>query len=180
MLNDGASDIYCPMYDDYKTCERYLNSNPTRPLIQCEYAHAMGNSQGGFREYWDLVRKYPSYQGGYIWDFVDQAIRFPNKEGKLILTYGGDWDRYDASDNNFFNNGLINPDRRPNPHMDEVKYQYQSIWVKPIDLAKGRISVYNENFFVDLSSYRMVWELVADGITIQRSSIEDLNVALIS
>lgn len=177
MLNDGASDIYCPMYDDYKTCERYLNSNPTRPLIQCEYAHAMGNSQGGFREYWDLVRKYPSYQGGYIWDFVDQAIRFPNKEGKLILTYGGDWDRYDASDNNFFNNGLINPDRRPNPHMDEVKYQYQSIWVKPIDLAKGRISVYNENFFVDLSSYRMVWELVADGITIQRSSIEDLNVA---
>lgn len=177
MIRTDASDIYCPMYADYNHCEKYLNSNPTRPLIQCEYAHAMGNSEGGFKEYWDLVRKYPSYQGGYIWDFVDQSIRFPNKEGKPILTYGGDWDRYDATDNNFFDNGLINPDRRPNPHMDEVRHQYQSIWVKPVDLAQGKISVYNENFFIDLSNYRMVWELVADGNTIQRSIVENLNVA---
>lgn len=177
MLNEDASDIYCPMYADYNHCEKYLNSNPTRPLIQCEYAHAMGNSQGGFKEYWDLIRKHPSYQGGYIWDFVDQSIRFPNKDGKIIFTYGGDWDRYEASDNNFFDNGLVNPDRRPNPHMDEVSHQYQSIWVKPIDLAKGKVSVYNENFFIDLSSYRMVWELVADDNTIQRSCIENLNVA---
>lgn len=177
MLDDGASDIYCPMYDDYKTCEKYLTSNPQRPLIQCEYAHAMGNSQGGFKEYWDLVRKYPSYQGGYIWDFVDQSIRYPNKNGKLILTYGGDWDKYDVSDNNFFDNGLISPDRHPNPHMDEVKHQYQNIWAKPVDVTNGKIAIYNENFFVNLSDYRMTWEIVADGRAIKRGFIEDLDVA---
>lgn len=175
MLKD-LSDIYAPMYADLEACERYLKSNPTRPLIQCEYAHAMGNSQGGFKEYWDLIRKYPSYQGGFIWDFVDQSVRYP-KNGKLILTYGGDYDRYDVSDNNFLDNGLISPDRRPNPHMDEVKHQYQSIWVKPVDLKVGKISVYNENFFVDLSAYKMDWEVVADGKVVEKGVVEKLDVA---
>ena len=112
----------------------------------------MGNSQGGFKEYWDLIRKYPKYQGGFIWDFVDQSNHWKNKDGVDIYGYGGDFNKYDASDNNFNNNGLISPDRRPNPHAHEVGYFYQSIWTTPADLAKGEIKVYNENFFRDLSA----------------------------
>ena len=97
-----------------------------KPLIQCEYAHAMGNSQGGFKEYWDLIRKYPALQGGFIWDFVDQSVRWTGKDGVSIYAYGGDFNRYDASDNNFCDNGLISPDRVPNPHMYEVGYFYSS------------------------------------------------------
>ena len=171
------TDIYCPMYADYNGCERYCKNNPKKPLIQCEYAHAMGNSQGGFKEYWELVRKYPSYQGGFIWDFVDQAIHWTTKEGVKILAYGGDFNAYDASDNNFNNNGLISPERIPNPHMYEVGYYYQNIWTTAADLAKGEVSVYNENFFRDLSAYYMEWQLLADGEVVQTGRVEDLNVA---
>lgn len=93
----------------------------------CEYAHAMGNSQGGFKDYWDLIRKYPKLQGGFIWDFVDQGFRAYTKDGSMIYTYGGDFNLYDGSDNNFNCNGIINPDRVLNPTMTEVKKLYQSI-----------------------------------------------------
>ena len=156
------TDIFCPMYYDYDACKKYCEGNIDKPLIQCEYAHAMGNSQGGFKEYWDLIRKYPKYQGGFIWDFVDQSNHWKNKDGVDIYGYGGDFNKYDASDNNFNNNGLISPDRRPNPHAHEVGYFYQSIWTTPADLAKGEIKVYNENFFRDLSAYYMEWQLLAD------------------
>ena len=171
------TDIYCPMYLGYKGCEDYCNSNVDKPLIQCEYAHAMGNSQGGFKEYWDLVRKYPKYQGGFIWDFVDQSLRMKNKEGVEYYGYGGDFNRYDASDNNFLDNGLISPDRKPNPHMHEVGHIYQSIWVTPSDLASGVVNVYNENFFRDLSGYYAEWELLADGEVVQTGMVKDLEVA---
>ena len=155
------TDIFCPMYYSYESCENYSKGNIDKPLIQCEYAHAMGNSQGGFKEYWDLVRKYPKYQGGFIWDFVDQSARWYTKDGKEFYGYGGDFNRYDASDNNFQNNGLISPDRVPNPHAHEVGYIYQNIWVKPVDLQKGEISIYNENFFRDLSDFYAEWQLLA-------------------
>lgn len=171
------TDIFCPMYYDYDACKKYCEGNIDKPLIQCEYAHAMGNSQGGFKEYWDLIRKYPKYQGGFIWDFVDQANHWKNKDGVDIYGYGGDFNKYDASDNNFNNNGLISPDRRPNPHAHEVGYFYQSIWTTPADLAKGEIKVYNENFFRDLSAYYMEWQLLADGEVMQAGVIQDLNVA---
>lgn len=169
------TDVYCPMYLDYEKSEKYCQGNPTKPLIQCEYAHAMGNSQGGFMEYWELTRKYPHYQGGFIWDFVDQSPRM-QKNGITYYAYGGDFNRYDASDNNFVNDGLVNPDRRPNPHMDEVAYTYQSIWVTPADLNKGVVNIYNENFFTDLTPYYAEWELTADGISIQQGIIQNLNV----
>ena len=151
---EGKTDIYCPMYANYKWCEEYSKDDKyQKPLIQCEYAHAMGNSQGGFKEYWDLIRKYPKYQGGFIWDFVDQSIRWTGKNGKMIYAYAGDFNRMDDSgDKNFCNNGLISPDRKPNPHAYEVQYFYQNIWTTPGDLAKGEIKVYNENFFRDLSA----------------------------
>ena len=170
------TDIYCPMYLPYDRCEEYCKGDIDKPLIQCEYAHAMGNSQGGFKEYWDLVRKYPKYQGGFIWDFVDQSARWFTKDGKEFYGYGGDFNRYDASDNNFQDNGLISPDRVPNPHAYEVGYIYQNIWVKPVDLQKGEISIYNENFFRDLSDFYAEWQLLANGEVLQSGIINDLKV----
>lgn len=145
---NGKTDIFCPMYYHYRGCEEYAKGDNPRPLIQCEYAHAMGNSMGGFKEYWDLVRKYPKYQGGFIWDFVDQGLRDKSPiTGKEIFTYGGDYGRYPASDYNFNCNGIIAPDRRLNPHAYEVQYWYQNLWVTDKGLREGRFEVYNENFF---------------------------------
>lgn len=176
---DYYTDIFCPMYLGYWDAEQYAKSNEiinNKPLIQCEYAHAMGNSMGGFKEYWNLIRKYPKYQGGFIWDFVDQGLRGQGINGKMIYKYGGDYNDYDASDNNFNNNGLINPDRVCNPHMDEVAYFYQNIWTEPVDLKKGEVSVYNENFFVDLSSYIMEWDICVNGISVQSGFLDNINV----
>lgn len=172
------TDVYCPMYADYAHMEKYAQRNDlTKPLIQCEYAHAMGNSQGGFKEYWDLIRKYPHLQGGFIWDFVDQSVRWKGKDGVTIYAYGGDFNRFDASDNNFCDNGLISPDRVPNPHMYEVGYYYQNIWTTPANLAQGEINVYNENFFRDLSAYYMEWVVLANGKAVRSGRVENLNVA---
>ncbi len=176
---DGGvgTDIMCPMYSSYDWCERYLNSSPTKPLILCEYAHAMGNSMGGFKEYWDLIRRYPQFQGGFIWDFVDQGLAHYEADGKVSFYYGGDFNDYDATDNSFNNNGIIAADRTPQPHASEVRRQYQSIWTTPLDLSKGQVEIYNENFFTDLSSVRMRWEIVADGKALRRGYVEQLNVA---
>jgi beta-galactosidase len=170
------TDIYCPMYLDYKRSEEYSKSDASKPLILCEYAHTMGNSGGGFKEYWDLVRKYPKFQGGFIWDFVDQSLHSV-KNGIPYYSYGGDYNAYDASDQNFCNDGLVSPDRKPNPHMYEVGRVYQSIWVTPVDLSAGTVSVYNEHFFRDLSAYYAEWELLADGEAVQAGIVNNLNVA---
>ena len=152
------TDIFCPMYADYNRCEKYAQGDNPRPLIQCEYAHAMGNSMGGFKEYWDLVRKYPKYQGGYIWDFVDQGMRDKSPvTGREIFTYGGDYGKYPASDYNFNCNGIIAPDRRLNSHAYEVQYYYQNVWVKDVDLKNGKFEIYNENFFKTLDDMELQW-----------------------
>ena len=195
------TDIYCPMYRSPEECEAYCKDDKlTKPLIQCEYNHTMGNSGGGLKEYWELIRKYPKYQGGYIWDFVDQALhRQPNPKmltasrdelnkvanlpypelNKIHYTYGGDYNDYDYSDNNFNCNGIIGPDRQLNPHAYEVAYQYQNIWVKPVgDITETKtIEVFNEYFFRDLSSYKMGWILQVDGNFVQKGFIDDLDVA---
>ena len=175
---DGKTDIFCPMYHRYWDCEAYCkDDSKTKPLIQCEYAHAMGNSMGGFKEYWDLVRKYPKYQGGFIWDFVDQGIHKTGTNGRLIYAYGGDFNKFDASDINFCNNGLISPDRVPNPHAYEVQYFYQNIWTTPVDLKQGQIKVCNENFFRDLSGYYLEWQVLKNGRVMRSGRVEDLKVA---
>ncbi len=170
------TDIFCPMYQNYERGIKYLENDPKKPLIQCEFAHAMGNSQGGFKEYLDLMRKYPSYQGGFIWDFVDQSIHWSGKDGVDIYAYGGDFNRYDASDNNFQDNGVINPDREYNPHAYEVGYFYQSIWSELKDATKGQIEIYNENYFIDLSKYRLEWSLTLDGEAVSSGVVSDLEV----
>ena len=156
--HDGKTDIFCPMYMGYEDCEKYAQGDNPRPLIQCEYAHAMGNSMGGFKEYWDVIRKYPKYQGGYIWDFVDQGLRDKSKvTGKEIFTYGGDYGRYPATDHNFNCNGIIAPDRRLNPHAHEVQYYYQNVWVEDKGLKDGKFEIYNENFFKTLDDLELEW-----------------------
>ena len=170
--HDGKTDIFCPMYFGYEDCEKYAQGDNPRPLIQCEYAHAMGNSMGGFKEYWEIIRKYPKYQGGYIWDFVDQGLRDKSKlTGKEIFTYGGDYGRYPASDHNFNCNGIIAPDRRLNPHAHEVGYYYQSAWITPKDLANGELEIYNENFFKTLDDLELVWTIRKHSGTINISGI---------
>lgn len=163
------TDIFCPMYYGYEGCERYASSNPVKPLIQCEYAHAMGNSLGGLKEYWDLIRKYPSYQGGFIWDFVDQALCWPVDPEKYgvdhIFAYGGDFNDYEPSDNSFCCNGIIAADRSFHPHAYEVAYQYRSILTsaKPSEALAGKVNVYNENFFIGLDRYSVEWDIECDG-----------------
>jgi beta-galactosidase len=175
---NDCTDIMCPMYMNYEACEKYSSDDSKqKPLIQCEYAHAMGNSQGGFKEYWDLIRKYPKYQGGFIWDFVDQSLRWKTDEGVEFYAYGGDFNRYDASDNNFCDNGLISPDRKPNPHTCEVGYQYQSIWTKPVNPGSGEVEIYNENFFRDLSAYYLEWQLLSNGDIVETGQVWDIKAA---
>ena len=184
------TDIMCPMYATHKWCEDYCkDASKTKPLIQCEYNHTMGNSSGGLKEYWDLIRKYPKYQGGFIWDFVDQALHAPQSKNTVDgsrlndyaylntvhYTYGGDYNQYDASDNNFNCNGIIGPDRQLNPHAYEVAHQYQSIWAEPVDLQHGQLSVYNEHFFTDLSDVSMQWQLLVDGEVADKGEVSELN-----
>ena len=186
-----GTDIFCPMYYPVSACEKYAKDpNSPMPLIQCEYNHTMGNSGGNLSDYWNLIRKYPILQGGFDWDFVDQALhrnivkpmsilpyKMNNEElRKIEYTYGGDYNKYDPSDNNFNCNGIIGPDRQLNPHAYEVAYQYQNIWAKMVNAEAGQVSVYNENFFRDLSNYALAWSLEEDGVETQNGTIADLDV----
>ncbi|MFZ4724300.1 MAG: glycoside hydrolase family 2 TIM barrel-domain containing protein [Paludibacter sp.] len=172
-----STDIYCPMYLDYDKSEKYAKNNPAKPLIQCEYAHAMGSSMGGFKEYWDITRANPNYQGGFIWDFVDQAQHL-TKDGVDVYGYAGDYNKYDSrEDQNFCNNGLISPDRNYNPHAYEVQYFYQNIWTTPVDLKIGIVEVYNENFFRNLDNQYMEWQIMADGEVIESGVVNEIKVA---
>lgn len=186
-----GTDIFCPMYYPVSACEKYAKDpNSPMPLIQCEYNHTMGNSGGNLSDYWDLIRKYPILQGGFDWDFVDQALhrnivkpmsilpyKMNNEElRKIEYCYGGDYNKYDPSDNNFNCNGIIGPDRQMNPHAYEVAYQYQNIWTKMVNAETGEVSVHNENFFRDLSNYALAWSLEEDGVETQNGTIADLDV----
>lgn len=171
------TDIFCPMYYGYGGCINFCEGNDSRPLIQCEYAHAMGNSMGGFMHYMDLIRKYPNYQGGFIWDMIDQAVRGTSKvTGNQIWMYGGDSGRYPASDHNFNCNGIIAPDRSFNPHAYEVQYGYQDYWVKGFDPNAGTISIYNEKFFTGSDNVRLVLSTLVNGKKVDRQVVETITL----
>ena len=170
----GKTDVFCPMYYGYDDCEKYCQSGNPRPLIQCEYNHTMGNSGGGFAEYWDLVRKYPNYQGGFIWDFADQGLRGKSKvTGRQIWMYGGDDGRYPATDHNFNCNGVLQPDRYPNPHAYEIQHYYQDYWIKDLDMNTGEAIVYNENFFKNMSNVVAYASVLVDGEEVLTSEIPE-------
>lgn len=161
--NGGENtDIFCPMYYDYKGIEEYALSQARKPLIQCEYAHAMGNSLGGFREYWDLYRRYDLLQGGCIWDWVDQGLYATTEDGRAYWTYAGDYESITYNDHNFNCNGLVAPDRTPNPHLLEAKYIQQPIWTSWRDSVYGTLDVYSENCFAELP-VEVNWTLLVDG-----------------
>ena len=196
-LCEGFSDVFCPMYYTHDECLTYLETNPTRPLIQCEYAHAMGNSLGGFKEYWDMIREWPKFQGGFVWDFADQGLYWEVDAEKYFtdhwFAYGGDFNTYDPTRATTSCNGLFAADRTPQPHAAEFSYQCRPIhtsatWGQttgaygssasgdPEDF-NGRVSVFNEYFFRDLSAYRMDWEIVANGRSILNGCIPSLDIS---
>ncbi|WP_264536613.1 glycoside hydrolase family 2 TIM barrel-domain containing protein [Flavobacterium sp. N1736] len=173
------SDIIDPMYSSPNKMEEYIlaNPNPSRPYIQCEYAHAMGNSMGNFKDYWDVYRKYPNFQGGFIWDMIDQSVYKKLDNGTTILAYGGDFGPKDVkSDNNFVNNGVFTVDRKPNPHALEMRNVLQNILTSWQDKTTATIKVYNEFSFKDLSNVSLHWKLVLDGKDDAEGTIDNLDI----
>jgi beta-galactosidase len=170
------TDIVCPMYDSIGQIVKYAKSNPYRPLILCEYAHAMGNSVGNLQDYWDAIEEYPHLQGGCIWDWVDQGLRKRTPDGREFWAYGGDYGDK-PNDGNFCCNGLVQPDRKPNPSLYEVKKVYQRIKVTPVDLiACCRVSVSNKYEFRNLDFVDVLWELTENGRIIQKGKLARLSL----
>lgn len=174
---NSNTDIVCPMYASIERLEHYAKTHSDRPYILCEYAHAMGNSVGNFKEYWDMIYKYPVLQGGFIWDWVDQGLIKTTETGKEYWAYGGDFGPVDVpSDGNFCLNGLVNPDRAPKPHLWEVKKVYQNINFKEIDLNTGKIEIENIFAFTNLKDFNFEWEILSNGKRIESGNLENLNI----
>ncbi|SHF88207.1 beta-galactosidase [Mariniphaga anaerophila] len=164
---DDYTDIYCPMYKQIDELIKHVLSKPRRPMILCEYAHAMGNSVGGLKEYWDVIEKYPSLQGGHIWDWVDQGILKKDEQGREFWAYGGDFGpKGTPSTGNFCMNGLVTADRIPNPHLSEVKKVYQNIGFQLVDYSTGQVKVENKYAFINLNNFKFVWKIEANGVEI--------------
>src|SRR5690554_6872130 len=172
------TDITCPMYMRIEGMIDYAENNPSKPLIQCEYAHAMGNSVGNLQDYWDVIEKYDALQGGFIWDWVDQGLLTTNEAGESFWAYGGDFGPEDVpSDGNFCLNGLVNPDRGVKPHLLEVRKVYQHIAFEPANLKSGNIHINNKYAFRNLSDFNFTWEIVGDGEVINSGLFENIDAA---
>ncbi|GAB1416850.1 glycoside hydrolase family 2 TIM barrel-domain containing protein [Paludibacter sp.] len=178
---DINTDIVCPMYASVDYTAKYAKRKDIyRPLIQCEYSHAMGNSTGNLKDYWDTIRAYPKLQGGFIWDWVDQGILTKDENGIPYFAYGGDFNsKHYHNDENFCINGVIFPDRVPSPQLYEVKKVYQSINFKAVDLKQGIINVSNEFSFTDLKEFAYTWEIIKNGNPI-KSGVFDVNLPPLS
>ena len=171
-------DIYTPMYPGVEWLKKWAGKKHERPLIMCEYMHAMGNSLGGMSDYWDLIRKEPQLQGGCIWDWVDQGLRKKSEDGKEFFAYGGDFGPPDTpSDGNFLINGLVQPDRKPNPHFFEAKKAYQNFLVRSVGIDDLLIEITNEHFFTNSKEFLISWKLRVNGETIQSGKFKDLDLA---
>ncbi|AOZ94056.1 glycoside hydrolase family 2 TIM barrel-domain containing protein [Paenibacillus crassostreae] len=160
---DAASDIESHMYSDIKVIEQYARNNPEKPFILCEYSHAMGNSCGGLNEYWELFDRYDVLQGGFIWDWIDQAILTKTEDGVPYLAYGGDFGE-SPHDGTFCGDGLIFADRTISPKLLETKKCYQNVKFAIEDILQGRIKITNQYLFTNLSEYELVWQLTNNGI----------------
>ena len=171
------TDIYCPMYMTIDRMEKFAKGKADKPLIQCEYAHAMGNSVGNLQDYWDLIESYDVLQGGFIWDWVDQGLLTTANNGEEFWAYGGDFGPDTVpSDGNFCINGLVNPDRKVKPQLLEVKKVYQNIGFRAVNLNAGIISIENKYAFTNLSEFNFSWEIAGDGELITEGLIEYISV----
>jgi beta-galactosidase len=161
---DWNTDIVCPMYPGIGNMKSYAASDKKRPYIMCEYSHAMGNSNGNFQEYWDIIASSKRMQGGFIWDWVDQGIKTKDANGKTYWAYGGDLGAfYWQNDENGVADGIISSDRTPDPGAYEVKKGYQNILFTAKDISRGVISIHNSFDFTNLSQYSFKWELYRNG-----------------
>ncbi len=174
---DQNTDIFCPMYATMERMERYAKEDGSKPLIQCEYAHAMGNSVGNLQDYWDLIESYEVMQGGFIWDWVDQGLLTEDKEGVKYWAYGGDFGPDTVpSDGNFCLNGLVNPVREPHPALQEVKKVYQYIKFKPVNLNKGTISIENKYAFLNTNHFDFSWAIKGDGKVVKEGTLQNVDL----
>ena len=170
---DTDTDIVAPMYPGMNSMRRYAEAtDKTRPYIMCEYAHSMGNGQGNFQEYWDLIRAHPHMQGGFIWDWVDQGIQTQTADGRSYFAYGGDLGgQHLQNDENGCADGLVATDRTPHPGLLEVKKVYQDIRFSAAAPASGRLTVSNGFAFTNLSGYAFRWELLRNGALVKAGSL---------
>ncbi len=176
-VTEHHTDIIGDMYRSIEDAVAWIGTDPERPFIWCEYAHAMGNSTGNFKEYWDLVRNNKQFQGGFIWDWMDQGLTKYNAEGTKFWAYGGHFEpEVIHHDDNFCFNGLVNPDLTPHPGLFEVKKVYQNIHFKDLNISEGTIRVMNEQFFNDLNDYLISWEVLENGKIIQTGMFEPTGV----
>lgn len=176
---DPYTDIVVPMYHKVSDLEKFVKMNDDRPMIMCEYSHAMGNSNGNLVDYWNTIRKYPSLQGGFIWDWVDQGLEKTTPDGETFWVYGGYFGPSDVpSDGDFSLNGVVFPDRTPKPALWELKKVYQSIHFEAIDLKQGKIKISNEYNFTTLDEFDIYWEIKSDGKLIKRDKIQFKKVIL--
>lgn len=164
-VTERHTDIQGDMYRSIESIKnKWLGTDPERPFIWCEYAHAMGNSTGNFQEYWDFVEAHPQLQGGFIWDWVDQGIADYDENGNKYWAYGGHFEpKGQVHTQNFCLNGVINADRTPHPGLYEVKKAYQNIGFKANDIQNGKITIQNKRFFTKLDDCFIKWDLLADG-----------------
>ncbi len=169
------TDIVCPMYATIDRIVKYASQKQDRPLILCEYEHAMGNSLGNMSDYWTAIEQYKHLQGGSIWDWVDQGLRKKDANGKEFWAYGGDYGDI-PNDGNFCCNGLVQPDRKPNPHLFEMKKAYQEIKVHAEDLAAGKVKIQNKYYFIPTDFVNALWELTENGNVIQNGSLGAISV----
>jgi beta-galactosidase len=170
---DWNTDIVCPMYPSMDYMKSYASANNTRPFIMCEYSHAMGNSNGNFQEYWDVIASSKHMQGGFIWDWVDQGIKTATPDGRAFWAYGGDLGGYHLqNDENFCANGLVAADRTPHPGAYEVKKVYQNILFKAKDVSKGVITVQNLYDFTNLDQFNFKWEQYRNGEKIKEGTLD--------
>lgn len=167
---DAASDIESHMYTTPQNVEAYAKNDPKKPFILCEYSHAMGNSCGNLFKYTDLTYQYPVLQGGFIWDWIDQAIRTKTADGVEYLAYGGDFGE-ERHDGTFCGDGLIFADRTITPKLIELKTCYQNVRFEAVDLENGRILLRNDFLFTDLDRYKLVWETAKEGVTVERGTL---------
>ena len=169
------TDIRCPMYATIDRIVKYAKNNPDRPLILCEYAHAMGNSVGNLQDYWTAIETYPHLQGGFIWDWVDQGLYKEAEDGTTFMAYGGDFGDVPNS-KDFCINGLISPERQPNPHLWEVKKVYQNIAFRRVLDGGPKLEIHNKFSFSDLSDVDIQWEIKEDGHPFESGSLGNIRV----
>lgn len=170
-VREWNTDMLVPQYPTAEWFRKMGENGSDRPVCPSEYAHAMGNSTGSLDLQWKYIYKYPNLQGGFIWDWVDQGLDAVDENGRPYWAYGGDYGKDTPSDNNFLCNGLVGPDRKPHPGAAEVKHVYQNISVASDDPSSGIFKIYNRFYFTDLSRFKVLYTMEADGEPVRRGSL---------